>query len=48
MVLIVDLIRRSVDWLGLSAGEYRPIQKSGLIDLGPAELAQRIDWPQVD
>jgi Uma2 family endonuclease len=47
-VLIVDLIRRSVDWLGLSAGEYRPIQKSGLIDLGPAELAQRIDWPQVD
>ena len=47
-VLIVDPIKRSVDWLGVSDGQYRPIQKSGLLDLSPAELAQLIDWPQVN
>ena len=45
-VLIVDLEKRSVDWLALAGGGYRPLEdRSGLIDLGPAELAQRIDWP---
>lgn len=46
-VLIVDPAKRSVDWLGLSEGEYRPLQRSGLIELGPRELAARIDWPAV-
>jgi Uma2 family endonuclease len=50
-VLIVDPSKRSVDWLGLSEpsgkgeGEYRPLQRSGLIELGPSELAEQIDWP---
>jgi len=34
-----------VHWLELTEGEYRPINQSGLVELGPAELAQRIDWP---
>ncbi|HEV3319874.1 MAG TPA: Uma2 family endonuclease [Solirubrobacteraceae bacterium] len=47
-VLIVDPEKRSVDWLGLSDGEYRPIERSGLIELGAAELGERIDWPAVE
>ncbi len=43
-VLIVDQAERAVAWLGLSAGEYRRVQRSGLIELGPAALAQLIDW----
>ena len=45
-LLIVDLLKRRVDWLGLEpAGEYGPIERSRLIELGPEELAQRLDWP---
>jgi Uma2 family endonuclease len=48
-VLIVDPSKHSVDWLGLNRGEdgepYRPLQRSGLIELGPDELAEQIDWP---
>jgi hypothetical protein len=44
-MLIVDPQERAVHWLGLADGEYRPIERSGLIDLGAAELAQRLDWP---
>jgi Uma2 family endonuclease len=44
-VLIVDPQERSVRWLALTGGEYRDVQRSGLIDVGPAELAKRIDWP---
>jgi Uma2 family endonuclease len=44
-VLIIDPAKTSVDWLGLHAGEYRPIEHSGLIDLGPSELADRLIWP---
>jgi Uma2 family endonuclease len=44
-VLIVDPEKRTIDWLGLTDGEYRPIERSGLIDLGPSELAEQIDWP---
>jgi hypothetical protein len=44
-VLIVDPAKRTVDWLGLEDGEYRPIERSGLIDLGPSDLAEQIDWP---
>ena len=42
-VLIVDPAKRSVDWLALTDGEYRPVEHSGLIDLGPRELAERIE-----
>jgi Uma2 family endonuclease len=44
-VLIVDPGERSVRWLGLAGGEYRDIERSGLVELGPAELTERIDWP---
>jgi Uma2 family endonuclease len=46
-LLIVDPQERKVHWLGLQAdGGYRPMERSGLIPLGPAELAARVDWPQ--
>jgi Uma2 family endonuclease len=47
-VLIVDPRERSVSWLALKDGEYRPIERSGLVDLGPGELSRLIDWPATD
>lgn len=43
-LLIVDPQDRAVRWLGLTGGEYRPLEPSGLVKLGPQELAQ-INWP---
>jgi Uma2 family endonuclease len=43
--LVVDKQERRVHWLGLTGDEYQPIATSGLIELGPDELAARIDWP---
>ncbi|MGA2470787.1 MAG: hypothetical protein ABSG64_08870 [Solirubrobacteraceae bacterium] len=47
-LLIVDPQERAVEWLALDGGEYRPIARSGLVDLGPGELTERIDWPALD
>ena len=44
-LLIVDPDTRGIHWLGLANGEYHPIEHSTLIDLGPAQLTQKIDWP---
>jgi len=44
-VVIVDPQERSVKWLGLADDDYRPLERSGLIELGPGELAERVDWP---
>ncbi|HTC61072.1 MAG TPA: Uma2 family endonuclease, partial [Solirubrobacteraceae bacterium] len=44
-ILILDPDTHQVHWLGLTADRYEPIERSALIELGPAELAQRIDWP---
>jgi Uma2 family endonuclease len=44
-LLIVDPRERAVHWLGLEGDRYAPIERSAVIDLGPAELAQRLDWP---
>jgi Uma2 family endonuclease len=44
-VLIVDPAERSVHWLARTGEEYREAERSALIELGPAELAERIDWP---
>ncbi len=44
-VLLVDPAKRAIAWLALHAGEYQPVERSRLIDLGPTELADRIDWP---
>ncbi len=46
-LLIVDRESRTVKWLALEQGEYRPTQRSQLIPLGPTELAEQIDWPTV-
>ncbi len=43
-LVIIDPDKRAVDWLVLRQGAYQPVAQSGVIDLGPAELAQRIDW----
>ncbi len=44
-LLIVDPEKRSVEWLALREGAYVAVDRSALIDLGPADLTQRIDWP---
>jgi Uma2 family endonuclease len=44
-LLLVDPATRSVTWMALGEGEYRPVERSPLIDLSSSELAQRIDWP---
>jgi hypothetical protein len=44
-VLLVDPDTRSITWLALRDGRYEAVQRSGLIDLGPAELAELLDWP---
>ncbi len=44
-VLIVDPGERTVTWLALREGEYRAVGRSGLVALGPAALADQIDWP---
>jgi Uma2 family endonuclease len=43
-VLIVDPAEKTVSWLGLEAGEYKHLKRSRLIELGKAELAERIEW----
>jgi Uma2 family endonuclease len=45
-VLIVDPEKRTVEWLAVGGGEYRPVERSALIESGPADLAAQIDWPQ--
>lgn len=47
-LVVVDSDKRTVDWFALTDGEYRPVERSALIDLGPAGLAQAIDWPPVE
>jgi hypothetical protein len=45
-LLIVDSQERRVHWLALQpGGEYREIERSALLALGPVELAEQIDWP---
>jgi len=44
-LVIVDLQEKTVSWLALEGGEYRHVKRSGLIEVGGAELAQQIDWP---
>lgn len=45
-LLIVDPHERRTRWLGLARGRaYRPVDRSALLELGPRELAERIEWP---
>ncbi len=43
-VLIVDPAKRAVHWLVLERGEYHPVERRRLIELGSAELAGAIGW----
>jgi hypothetical protein len=45
-VLIVDPADRSVIWLTLREGGYRPIDRSEILDLSASALAEQIDWPR--
>jgi hypothetical protein len=47
-LLIIDPQKRSVEWLAVKHGDYQPVQSSGLIDLGAAELQHRLDWPSAE
>lgn len=44
-VVLVDLGARTVRWLALTGGEYRPTDVSRVVDLRPAALAESISWP---
>ena len=44
-VLIVSPQERTARWLRLAEGEYRPLERSGLIELSADGLAEQIDWP---
>ena len=45
--LIVDPQERRVHWLALQADQqYRTVDHSALVELGPAEPAERINWPR--
>ncbi len=43
-LLIVEPDKRTVAWLALVGSEYQPIETSRVIELGPAKLAELIDW----
>jgi Uma2 family endonuclease len=45
-VLIVDPKERQVQWFALQDGEYKPVERSSLIELGPDELTERRVWPR--
>ena len=47
-LLIVDPAEHSVEWFALEQGAYTAIERSGVIDFGPRELARQIEWPAVD
>lgn len=44
-VVIVDPQERHVHWFRLVGEGYERVRRSGLIELGPDELAAHIDWP---
>lgn len=44
-LVIVSPQDRSVTWLALREGEYRPTDRSEIVALSATELADRIDWP---
>ncbi len=45
-LLIIDGDERAIHWLALDEqDDYRPVQRSRLIELGSAQLAEQIDWP---
>jgi Uma2 family endonuclease len=47
-LIVVDPDLRTIRWLALTfAAGYGDVERSALIDLGPDELADRLNWPAV-
>ena len=46
-LVVVDPDQRTVQWLALTAAGYGDVERSAVIDFGPVELADRVDWPAV-
>lgn len=44
-VVIVDPSEHAVRWFALAARKYREIERSLVLESGPAELAHQIEWP---
>lgn len=44
-LLIIDPAERKIDWLTLTSGEYRPLQRSTVVKLTTEDLAASITWP---
>jgi len=44
-VVVVSADTCTVTWLALHEGDYIPAERSRLIDSGPFELAEAIEWP---
>lgn len=44
-LVIVDPSERAVHWFTLDGDQYRPVQRSAVVNAGVAELAARIEWP---
>jgi hypothetical protein len=40
----LDLEKHDVKWMALRDGEYRHVERSGLIDLGVAEVGAHPGW----
>ena len=45
-MLIGDPQQGSVDWLALDNGEYRKLERGAMIELGPVELHDQLQWPE--
>jgi Uma2 family endonuclease len=43
-LLYVDLEKREIIWMALQDGEYRHVERSGLIDLGLAAVRAQLNW----
>jgi Uma2 family endonuclease len=43
-LVIVDPAKGSVDWLARAGDRYEPTARSGLIEFGPEQLAEQLDW----
>lgn len=43
-LLIIDPGEHRAHWFALRDGKYEPVEQSGLIECGPAKLAERLVW----
>jgi hypothetical protein len=47
-VVVVNPEDRSVTWLRLDSGEYRPFDRSIVLDIDVAQFVAQIDWPPTE